>query len=161
MRWWAWLYVLLLFSPTILSHMLHYVYFSEIFNIYIWLCNPNFSNCLFAFDLSGFSVLHQLFATRFPFLDPLGWLGVLPSCSFFVFFFNGGSSLIYYLRSSCSRKSAFYIYAYFRVRFSFVSRLCFISFLQWMLLWKSLRPVWFSLFGVDFFLFPRILFMIT
>lgn len=91
MRRWALLYVLLLFSPTILSHMLHYVYFSEIFNIYIWLHNPNFSNCLFAFDLSGFNVLHQLFATRFPFLDPLGWLGVLPSCSFFVFFFLMGA----------------------------------------------------------------------
>ena len=39
----------------------------------VWVPNPKFSNCSFAFDLSAFSVFHQLFSTHFSFLDSLGW----------------------------------------------------------------------------------------
>ena len=57
---------------------------------------------------------------------------------------------------SCWRRSASCTYTYSTARSSFLGGLCFIFFLQWMLLWKSLPQVWLSPLGGDWLSLPTV-----
>lgn len=110
----------------------------------------NFKLFKSTFELNGFCVHHQPFATHFLLVGFkfYHWVGFV-CLSVCLFVLKGDWSMIYYLSFFMYEEiSLLHLHLFLGQTFSFLlRRFCFIPFLQWMLLWKSLRPIWFSLLG--------------